>query len=146
LTATRNVASLLGSVREEEIHSMVEYNIDPARYAERPIQIASRLSTAKDYMRSGMPAPTWLHMPLFTHLSSTSSAGVTAVGGGDEDDATAVAASLGTATSLADCVAILTDAIRNKLSKLLSIPVENARRFLFAFSPFGTTSDAISPL
>jgi hypothetical protein len=84
-------------------------------------------------------------MPLFTHLSSTSSAGVTAVGGGDEDDATAVAASLGIATSLADCAAILTDAIRNKLSKLLSIPVENVSELFCLSQRFVIHSDYSLP-
>lgn len=121
-----HVASLLGSVREEEIHSMIEYCLEPTgTSSKRPIQIASALTTAAQYRARGMPAPSWMHMPLFTQLASTSSATTTGPGGEDSDSGLNITSLLGSATSLDDAAATVADAIRTKLSKLLNISIEN---------------------
>lgn len=60
-----HVASLLGSIREEDIHRMIEYCLEPTGQSKRPIQIASALTTAAQYQARCMPAPSWMHMPLF---------------------------------------------------------------------------------
>ena len=125
LTTGKTVASLLNIVREEEIHSMIEYHLDPKAYADRPTQIASALSTAKEYMSRGMPSPSWLYSPLFTQLNATSSANAALLGGGDGDMEMAIASSMASAATLTDAIALVTDAIRTKISKLLSIPLEN---------------------
>lgn len=125
LTTGQTVASLLNFVREEEIHSMIEYHLDPKGNPGKPTQIASALSTAEEYMSRGMPSPSWLYSPLFTQLNATSSANASALGGGDSDFEMGVAASLGSATSLPDAIALVSDAIRTKISKLLSISLEN---------------------
>lgn len=124
LTTGKTVASLLKIVREEEIHSMIEYHLDPKEYANRPTQIASALSTAKEYMSRGMPSPSWLYSPLFTQLNATSSTNAS-LGGGDGDLEMAIASSMASAASLTDAIALISDAIRTKISKLLSIPLEN---------------------
>ncbi|KAK2846429.1 hypothetical protein FQN49_005734 [Arthroderma sp. PD_2] len=125
LTSGQTVAGLLGSVREDEIHSMIERNLEPQGYDTRPIQIASAISTAQEYAVRGMPAFSWMYMPLFTHLSSKTSANSGALGGEHDQDGLNIVATLASATSSAEIITVISDAIRDKLSKLLSISVEN---------------------
>ncbi|KAF3481104.1 uncharacterized protein GIQ15_03863 [Arthroderma uncinatum] len=125
LTSGQTVAGLLGSVREDEIHSMIERNLEPQEYNDRPTQIASAISTAQEYVVRGMPAPSWMYMPLFTHLSSKSSVHHGTLGVEQDQDGLNIAGALASATSSADVITVISDAIRDKLSKLLSISVEN---------------------
>ncbi|KAL2006065.1 hypothetical protein VTN00DRAFT_9719 [Thermoascus crustaceus] len=121
-----HVASLLGSVREGEIHSMIKYCLEPTGpSSRRPIQIASALTTAAQYRARGMPAPSWMHMPLFTQLASTISATTTGPGAEDSDSGLNITSLLGSATSLDDAAATVADAIRTKLSKLVNISIES---------------------
>ncbi|PGH20080.1 hypothetical protein AJ80_03730 [Polytolypa hystricis UAMH7299] len=120
-----HVASLLGSVQEEEIHSMIERHIDPTDASQRPAQITSALTTAAHYASRGMPAPSWMHTPLFTQLASTSSATTNALSAEDSDSGLHIASLLEAAQSMTDASAIIADSIRTKLSRLLSISVEN---------------------
>ncbi|WEW58678.1 hypothetical protein PRK78_004146 [Emydomyces testavorans] len=121
----QRLGSLLNSVREEEIHTMVEYHLNSKKSTKSPVQIASGLTTAGHYAARGMPLPSWMHSPLFTQLASTSSTVTSAVGSDDTDSGINLASQLGCASSISDAGAIIADAIRTKLSKLLSIPVEN---------------------
>ncbi|EFR04190.1 hypothetical protein MGYG_07197 [Nannizzia gypsea CBS 118893] len=125
LTSGQTVAGLLGSVREDEIHSMIERHITPDGYDTRPIQVASAISTAQQYAVRGMPAPSWMYMPLFTHLASKSSASSGALGGEHDQDGLNIIGELASAASSVEVTAVISDAIRQKLSKLLSISVEN---------------------
>lgn len=120
-----HVASLLGSVREDQIHNMIELYLGPAIGSQRHTQVASALTTATQYLSRGMPLPSWLHMPLFTHLTATSSAALSSHSGDDSDSGNYIASVLMSATSLADAETIISNAICTKLSKLLNTAVEN---------------------
>ncbi|EEP76468.1 hypothetical protein UREG_01317 [Uncinocarpus reesii 1704] len=119
------IASLMGTTREEEIHGMIEYYITPKGSSTRPAQVASTLTTAAQYAARGMPVPSWMHSPLFTQLSSTSSAATDTMGNDKTDSGINVTSKLASVTSISEASDIIADAIRSKLSKLLSIPVEN---------------------
>jgi hypothetical protein len=121
-----HVASLLGSVREDQIHNMIELYLKPSlKSQQRPIQIASALTTATQYAARGMPVPTWMYMPLFTHLAATNSATTISRGNYDDNSEFNIASALGEAASLHDAANIISDAIRMKLSKLLNMAVED---------------------
>lgn len=122
LGRVKHVASQLGSVREDDVHSMIEYHListRPKAYS----QVASGLTTASQFLAHGVPLPMWIHTPLFTQLASTSSA--TSGPAGHDSDSTLLLSLLGSVTSIANAVTIIADAIRVKLSKLLNLDVEN---------------------
>jgi hypothetical protein len=121
-----HVASLLDSVREDQIHSMIELYLGPALASEqRHTQIASALTPATRYVWRGMPVPSWMHMPLFKHLAATSSVALSSRSSDDSDSGHGIASLLESVTSLADAAAIISGAICAKLSKLLNTAVEN---------------------
>lgn len=125
LTSGQTVAGLLDSVREDEIHTMLEYHFNPIGYRERPIQITSAISTAQDYMSRGMPSPTWMYTPLFKHLSTTNSANSSGRSNAQSQDDLNISGFLVSATSPEDVNTTIAEAIRAKLSKLLTISIEN---------------------
>lgn len=122
-----HVASLLDSVREDQIHSMIELYLGPALASkqQRHTQIASALTPATRYVGRGIHVPSWMHMPLFKHLAATSSVALSSRSGDDGDSGHSIASLLESVTSLGDAAAIISGAICAKLSKLLNTAVEN---------------------
>lgn len=124
---TKHLAAVLEVLREDEIHSLVEFLIDP-RYprAVENCQLVSGLTSAALYRQRGVPAPTYVGYPLFTHLNTISASAIASSGAdGDSTSVFALAALLSTSTSLDDAAATITTAIRTKLSKLLALPIDN---------------------
>lgn len=121
----QKLASILRHVHEGELHRVIEYCMDPDNLSIRPTQVALGLSTANQYLTQGVPLPLWMQWPLFSQLSSTRSAAAGPIGDEDADAKINIASHLGSMTSMGDTLVVITDAIRSKLSKLLSIPLEN---------------------
>lgn len=116
----KHLATVLEVIREDEIHVLIEYLMNPSNSP--PAQMAAGLTTAELYRQRGMPTPTYLDSPLFTHLRNvTCSRG----GGGDGEGGILVEALLNAATTLDEATEIVLTAIRSKLSSLLAVPLEN---------------------
>ncbi|KEF55685.1 uncharacterized protein A1O9_08435 [Exophiala aquamarina CBS 119918] len=111
---------VLEVIREEEVHALLEYLIDPTRRG--PSQLVAGLTTATTYRKRGLPAPSYLSNPLFTQLRSKASS---RHGIGDESGNFVVEALLSAASTLEDATSVVVDAVRAKLSSLLAIPVDS---------------------
>ncbi|OCL02450.1 hypothetical protein AOQ84DRAFT_382667 [Glonium stellatum] len=118
------ISSVLESLREDEIHSIIEYQLDPrASHGQTSYQTVSGLTSATLYKQRGMPPPTYLSYPLFTHLQAESDS--IADQGMSEDMLISTSTQLSAASSIEDATAIISDSIRIKLSKLLAIAVDD---------------------
>ncbi|KAI5460920.1 hypothetical protein BGZ63DRAFT_445899 [Mariannaea sp. PMI_226] len=114
------ISSVLESIREDEIHLMIEYHID-GRYAS-PYQTVSGLTNASLYKQRRMPLPSYLQLPLFRHLHSSTGA-VSEVT--EDDPLLLIPVNLAAATSMEEAVSIASQGIRLKLSKLLTIAADD---------------------
>lgn len=119
----KHLATVLEVIREDEIHVLLEYLMDPR--CSPPTQLISGLTTAQIYRQRGMPTPTYLGFPLFTHLRNTTSSrhGDSNGGGG-----MLIEALLNAATTLDEATEIVLEAVLTKLSSLLAVPLENIDR------------------
>ena len=116
----KHLNTVLEVIREDEIHALLEYLIDPRHDA--PAQLISGLTTMETYRSRGAPAPTYLDYPLFTHLRSTTS---TLGSGSSSDGGPQVSAQLAAARTFSEAAGIVSTAIVAKLASLLSIAVED---------------------
>jgi hypothetical protein len=117
------ISSVLESIREDEIHLMIEYHLDPRRQQPAPHQTVSGLTDAALYRQRRMPVPSYLSFPLFRHLQSESAA-VGEVGEGD-DPVLMVPVQLAGAATMEEAVAAAFGGIRLKLARLLSISADD---------------------
>ncbi|KAL3426455.1 beta-ketoacyl synthase domain-containing protein [Phlyctema vagabunda] len=122
-TMTKHLGTVLEVLREEEIHVLMEYIMDPrSKLDGTSCQLVSGLTDATMYHQRGIPMPTYLSYPLFTQLRNQSTSGDLSSG---EDSAFLTQALLSTATTLTEATDIVGNALRFKLSSLLSIPIDN---------------------
>ncbi|KAK5957266.1 Type I Iterative PKS [Knufia fluminis] len=125
----KHLATVLEVIREDEIHALLEYAMNPANSA--PAQLITGLSTMETYRARGAPPPTYLSFPLFTHLNSvnvhnhTFAAGNTDNAPNDPTTSLYITPLLRSATTLNQATEIVTTAIRHKLAALLAVEVEN---------------------
>src|SRR5436305_5368154 len=123
LTAMSIITSVLDSLKEVEIHSLIEYYLDPRHsISENSCQLVSGLTSAAAYRQKGIPPPTYLNYPLFTHLNSVSNSARHSV---EENPSLAVHVLLSSATTMETAATVVSDSIRHKLSKLLSISIDD---------------------
>jgi hypothetical protein len=64
----RHLSTVLETLREDEIHALLEYCIDSQTGS--PPQAVTGLTNAGLYRSRGMPPPTYMGYPLFTNLRS----------------------------------------------------------------------------
>ena len=112
----KHLNTVLEVIREDEIHALMEYLIDSQHNA--PAQLISGLTSMETYRSRGMPAPTYIGYPLFTHLNSVSAQ---RAGAQDGAGGPAVEAQLAGVRSLDEAAAIVTSAVVAKLASLLSV-------------------------
>lgn len=118
----KHLGTVLEVLREDEIHILTEYLMDPrSKLSETSCQLVSGLTDATMYRQRGVPMPSYLHHPLFTHLCAASSTRSLT----SEEDPSSVQALLSTTTSLEEASAVVLNGIRAKLSLLLAIPQDN---------------------
>ncbi|KAB5585705.1 hypothetical protein GE09DRAFT_983703 [Coniochaeta sp. 2T2.1] len=122
-TTISTISSVLESIREDEIHLMIEYHLDP-RQQHRPHQTVSGLTNAALYRQRRMPLPSYLGFPLFRHLQSEST-GTVENGADGDDPLLAVPFQVGAATTAEEALTAVSSGIRLKLSKLLSINADD---------------------
>jgi NAD(P)-dependent dehydrogenase (short-subunit alcohol dehydrogenase family) len=120
----KHLSTVLEVLREDEIHILMEYLMDPrSNLNGTTCQLVSGLTNAKTYQQRGAPAPSYLGYPLFTHLRTMA----TGAGSGpsESDPAFALQALLQAATTIEQAAGIVTDGLRSKLSSLLAMPLDN---------------------
>lgn len=119
----KHLGTVLEVLREDEIHTLIEYLMDPrSKLSESSCQLVSGLTTAAVYRERGIPTPTYLSYPLFTHLRTVSGS---QSGGSEEDPSFVVQAQLRAATSLEEATEVAANGVRAKLSSLLAVPQDN---------------------
>ncbi|KXL46852.1 MAG: hypothetical protein FE78DRAFT_30538 [Acidomyces sp. 'richmondensis'] len=116
----KHLGVILEVIREEELHNLIEYALDPR--CESPAQLVTGLTTSETYRARGVPPPTYLNYPLFRHLTRLSNRTSISVNTGDGP---VVETLLGSATTFDEAAAIVEKAILSKLSSLLSVPTED---------------------
>ncbi|EED14251.1 polyketide synthase, putative [Talaromyces stipitatus ATCC 10500] len=119
------LANVLEVIREDEIHTLLEYVIDPRCKNEEGLgraQLVVGLTTTEYLRQRGVPPLSYLSYPLFTHLNTTS---VSYRHHKGEDPAHLAVIALPYATTKEEAVGIVRDGIRHKLASLLAIPVDN---------------------
>jgi hypothetical protein len=112
-------------VRADELLSVFEYHVDPRHWSPDIVnsQVCIGLVTADTFKRKGMPLPSFLSTPLFTHLcSETSSNGSTLDG---DSGGVAVQTLLSSATSLDQASSVVVEAIIKRLSTTLAIKADD---------------------
>ncbi len=115
---------VLDAIREDELHSLIEYNIDTrvtGSTRSPRAQLVTGLTTSETYRQKGAPEPSYMNNPLFTQLRARISAGSS---GENEDLGPSTQALLRTANTLDVAGALISDAIQKKLSYIMIIPVE----------------------
>lgn len=119
----KHLGTVLEVLREDEIHTLIEYLMDPrSKLSELSCQLVSGLTTAAIYRERGIPTPTYLSYPLFTHLRTASSSRREV---SEEDPSFLVQTQLRAATSLEEATAVAANGVRAKLSSLLAVPQDN---------------------
>lgn len=114
------ISSVLESIREDEIHLIIEYHLD-RRYP-GPSQTVSGLPNVAMYKQRRMPVPSYLYLPMFRHLQSETSTATEAV---EDDPLLLIPVQLAAATKIEEAVAVVSNGIRLKLSKLLSMAADD---------------------
>jgi hypothetical protein len=119
LKAITNITVVLESLREDEIHLIFEYHLDNRNSTAG--QVVSGLTNAALYKQRRMPVPSYLNFPLFRHLQSETVANSDST---EDDPILLVPIQLAAATT-ADATTIISNGIRLKLSKLLSMAADD---------------------
>ncbi|KMU72582.1 lovastatin nonaketide synthase [Coccidioides immitis RMSCC 3703] len=116
---TRHVSRTIGSMREDEVHSMVEYLIDPRHsLTESTCQVIFGLGTVKSFQDRGVPPPECFNYPAYTILRNTTTSGDQA---GGDTQMYHVQALLATAKSRDEAAEVVSNGINRKLSVLLNV-------------------------
>ena len=118
LAMTKYLGSMMKVLREEELLTLIEYSMN----AQSPAQLVTGLTPLDAHRARGVPMLSYMNFPLFTQLrrlnTQQDGAGTT---GGDGPD---VEARLRAAGTLDEAAQVVTEAVIDKLSSLLSIAVE----------------------
>lgn len=121
----RHTTAVLEVLREDEIHAILEFLIDP-RYSssqsEPDSQLVVGLATAATYHERGVAPPRYLSYPLFTHLRKASAS---KSGDSEENPTYLVHTQMSASTTLEEAANVVLNGIRSKLSSLLDTPADN---------------------
>lgn len=118
----RNATKAMIPIREDEVHAVVEYLIDPRHeMTESTCQVLFGLATKKSSQERGIPPPECFNYPLFTILQKTSGFQQQ---GSEATDTYRVDALLEAARSREEAAEIALNGILNKLSLLLNVPAD----------------------
>jgi acyl carrier protein len=118
----RHLGTVLETLREDEIHALLEYCIDS--HTNSPAQVVSGLTNVGLYHSRGMPPPTYMGYPLFTNLRSVT-VGASRSDRTEGGSGMHVETMLNAATSYEAAAGVIQEVIIAKLSGLLSVPPED---------------------
>jgi hypothetical protein len=129
-------ATLFELLREDEVHSAIEFLIDPMyqkinHHRSTPhSQLVLGLPTAELCQQNGIPSPSYLNYSLFTHQRNTTAAKAAE---SIDQKTISTAVLLSSVSSIDDAVSVVSDGIVERLSSLLSIPVSDLDVQRFGF-------------
>ncbi|CAH0023222.1 unnamed protein product [Clonostachys rhizophaga] len=114
------------AIREEEVQHLVEYLMDPrSKLTPTTGHLVSGVTPAANFRQAGMPVPTYLSNPIFTHLRAENHAGSGTSDRPGSDGMLKIQAQLASATTVEEAAAAVLEAMRTKLSALLATPIDN---------------------
>ncbi|KAI2086823.1 hypothetical protein LOZ36_003157 [Ophidiomyces ophidiicola] len=120
---TRHVAKTIGAMREDEVHAIVEYLIDPrCPLTASTCQVIFGLNTVRSFRDRGMPAPECFNYPLFNLLRD--SAAASGDHGARDAQVYHVQALLAAARNRAEATDVVAGGILRKLAVLLNVPAD----------------------
>jgi hypothetical protein len=111
-------------LREDEIHAVLEFLIDPrnsSSQAESDSQLVVGLATGAMHHERGVP-PAYLNYPLFTHLRNASASKSE---DSEENPTYLIHRLLSASTTAEEAANVVLNGIRDRLSSLLSTPAGN---------------------
>ena len=112
-------------IKEEELQHLIEYLMDPQwKHDQTTSQMMSGLTYSAAFRQAGMPQPTYLNYPAFTHLRADTSG---ATGESSDSNSNALfklQAQMASAANTDDAAAAALEIMRTKLSSLLATPVD----------------------
>ena len=117
---TKYLGSMMEVLREEELHVLMEYAMNPALGP--PAQLVTGLTPLDAHRARGIPMLSYMNFPLFTQLRSLNARQDDRSDGSEGPD---VDMQLRAARTLDEATGIVTTAVVEKLSSLLSIAVED---------------------
>lgn len=120
INAITNITAVLESLREDEIHLIFEYHLDSRNSTTS--QTVSGLTNTALYKQRRMPVPSYINFPLFRHLRSEMVANSDFT---EDDPILLVPIQLAAATTAEEATNIISNGIRLKLSKLLSMAADD---------------------
>ena len=108
-------------IPESQMHRLVEYHINPKNRLNGPekCQTITRLRTAAQTTRRGLPLPAYMNYPLFAHLHADN-----ATTGPQKEELFPTEKLLRQASSRAAAALVVAEALQRKLSGMMSIPKE----------------------
>ncbi|PZC90155.1 Qor, NADPH:quinone reductase Zn-dependent oxidoreductase, partial [Pyrenophora tritici-repentis] len=115
IAINKGVSVELEQIREEELHAILEYAIDPRQNP--PTHVVTGLANRDKYRTKGMPTPSFMSFPLFAHLNSESLIGSAS----PERTEIPVEALLAQSTTLDEAADIIKTAVTGRLASLLSV-------------------------
>jgi len=112
------------STREDQLQSIIEYNIDPRNStpAESRCQVICGLATSAHYARQGIAEHSFLQDPLFTQLRTMTETTVRSL---DENSSLAIQSQLRSANTKEEAIAAVISSILKRLSKSMSTPIDD---------------------
>lgn len=112
------------TIREDELHAILEFYVDPgqaATTAGQP-QVAVGLTTKAAFQTRGVPEPSFLRQPLFTLLRSSAAFAATDA---DEESFAAARAALRAVRSLPEAALLVADVLARRLAGVMGLPPDD---------------------
>jgi NAD(P)-dependent dehydrogenase (short-subunit alcohol dehydrogenase family) len=109
------------TIREDELHAILEYHMDPRHKDTRQAQVTVGLTTKAAFQSKGIPQPSFLQHPLFTLLQSSASFGTADA---EEESFSAARAAMRSVRSLEEASGIVLDMLVRRLASVMGIPLE----------------------
>ena len=112
------------AVREDELHAMVEFLIDPRHRSAATKQVAFGFSSDYVYRERGLTPPPILRFPMYTHMRENAAPFSTNGAAPSSEKHYPVSAILSSARNMKEAVSIVTTGIRGKIASMLSLSVD----------------------
>jgi len=123
-----NRTGTLAAVSQNELFSLLDHYCDPGLPlpTQTECQTVTGLKIPANLHTNGIDEPSWMHQPLFNHLyqidgATTSSSSASSL----KQQTVDFAAAFANASSLTEAGTLVTEELAKRLSKILSIPVED---------------------
>jgi acyl carrier protein len=113
------------AIEEDELHSIIEFLIDPRYQSEATQQLAFGFSSDAAYRQRGLNPPSILRFPMYTHMRDhTEHSQQTTPTSNSSETGPSTAALLSSARTVEEAISVATLGIRTKIASMLSLAVD----------------------